>query len=196
VCITGDLGALPEVYEKLDVYLKSRCVGLLELHRHGSHDKSTDPGSWNRATSTVSYLHRTVKDFLATNTAQNLLSNTLGSAFDPRLSLIASYVLRMKMRVFICLDRRVQGLYNPQVQSSIIEAMKLARWISSEHNILCFKELDQLRDAAFHAWDFRVETLEDYQLLAKTTPQSQSDCDQRQRWNQNFLGEGITQGLS
>jgi hypothetical protein len=75
--------------EDLDVHLKSRCDGLLEIHT----GETTRPGRpWGapikyfdvvKPTQKVNYLHRTVKDFLETEDVRTKLLNDGTADFDP-----------------------------------------------------------------------------------------------------------------
>jgi hypothetical protein len=71
--------------ESLDIHLKTRCGGLLEIH-----DTNTGP------LSKVNYLHRTVKEFLDTPEVRGLILSTGGQDFDPHRSTMMSSILIMK----------------------------------------------------------------------------------------------------
>ena len=57
----------------LDVFLKSRCVGLLELHQYYQQTTGSE----------VRYLHRTVKDFLLSAEVQAAMLKVAAENFDP-----------------------------------------------------------------------------------------------------------------
>ncbi len=69
--------------------LNSRCKGFLEVER-----KSNDPELSNEGT--VQYLHRTVKDYLASEEVQKTLSAALKPSFDPHLSMCAGSLAYLK----------------------------------------------------------------------------------------------------
>lgn len=97
------------------------------------------PKPWDRITSTVSYLHRNLKDFLDTDTAQKILFNVLGLTFDLCLSFMLSYVSRVKSGCFIDHTRRVLDLSNKAIWTSIVQLVDLARLVSSEYSMLCLE---------------------------------------------------------
>lgn len=68
-CEAIHLQTVPKLDGELDVHLKTRCAGLLEIHYPRAPLSRPPEGYY---TSTVTYLHRTVKDFLATDIAQDL----------------------------------------------------------------------------------------------------------------------------
>lgn len=192
-----DPESLPESYEILDVHLKTRCQGLLELHHLGTTYEAIELWELGEpATATVSYLHRTVGDFLATETAQCFFSSNVGPEFDPMLSILLSFVIRVKRAVCISCDGRVQTLCNENMWSSIVEALRMVRLIPDEYSTLCFEGLNQLCEATFQEWDFTYGTLESCQALPlrATKQQPKSDDDHRHMWNRSFLGEAVTQG--
>ena len=70
--------------ERLDVHLKSRCGGLLEIHDF-------------QTCATVQFLHRTMRDFLETKGAKTLISTAIiSSDFNPDLSIAMAYVTMLK----------------------------------------------------------------------------------------------------
>jgi hypothetical protein len=77
--------------EDLDVHLKSRCAGLLEIHtgetQTWEHHRYFDPV---KPTDKVNYLHRTIKDFLATEDVQEKLLSDCTSEFNPHTYVIHS----------------------------------------------------------------------------------------------------------
>ena len=91
--------------------LNSRCKGFLEVERNSNHPELSNGG-------TVQYLHRTVKDYLASEGVQKTLSAALKPSFDPHVSMCAGSLAYLKTirddagflgelfwtRVNICLD--------------------------------------------------------------------------------------------
>ncbi len=69
--------------------LNSRCKGFLEVGR-----TSSDPDVSNGET--VQYLHRTVKDYLASEEAQKILRAATKPSFDPHLSFCAGSLAYLK----------------------------------------------------------------------------------------------------
>jgi hypothetical protein len=112
--------------QRMAVHLKSRCEGLLEIHdfhdRHwesvadtasigdtslspkevsddlSCNEQETDVEKRLKINSKVSYLHRTVKDFLETDVHRSRFhqSISLDKGFDPNLPVLMSYVLNLK----------------------------------------------------------------------------------------------------
>jgi hypothetical protein len=75
--------------ETMELRLNSRCKGLLEaLHRTSNfEDQEADqkPNFWE--SSTVQYLHRTIKDYVEIPIVKSLFNSYLKSPFDPNLKL-------------------------------------------------------------------------------------------------------------
>ena len=78
----------PEEVQKkcthLDWHLKSHCAGLIEIHNM-QHDSER-----------VSYLHRTVQDFVETGPVQAWIFQRSEADFDPNISITKSLIIRMK----------------------------------------------------------------------------------------------------
>jgi hypothetical protein len=109
-------------FQRMNTHLKSRCEGLLEAHdiydRHWeslSGEETQESISWVyrpvveeargkklKACWKVSYLHRTVKDFLDTPSVRGRLETAFDNKtstdepFDPYLSLLMSYIINLK----------------------------------------------------------------------------------------------------
>jgi len=79
-CEYWDPVNIERVYRRMELRLKSRCVGLLEVRRLSIND------------GTVQYLHRTVKDYLKSVDIWPLENQEL----DPHTALLCSYVLKLK----------------------------------------------------------------------------------------------------
>jgi hypothetical protein len=113
--------------EKMTAHLKSRCVDLLEIHDHWDanwesvdddvesseivyhgNQRSTKLETRLRATWKVSYLHRSVKDYLRSDRIRAQFQRYTSSlkGFDPNLSLLESYVINLKysLRSFYVTD--------------------------------------------------------------------------------------------
>lgn len=88
--------------EQMDVYLKSRCSGLLEIQK-----KQNFPPE--RRYLKVVYLHRTVKDFLDTEDVRAVLSLDTApiSQFEPNVWALMSYITRLRRSVFLTYDNPV-----------------------------------------------------------------------------------------
>jgi NACHT domain len=111
--------------DRMAAHLKSRCEGLLETHDHldatwesiddaeerehksDAHNKPVhrfDPALENRLKIfwKVSYLHRTVKDFLKTDAVRAKLQQIAPSStgFHPNISLLMSYLINLKRSLY------------------------------------------------------------------------------------------------
>jgi hypothetical protein len=86
--------AIMEEAKKMDIKLKTRCGGLLEVQYRALKTRELSPSL------KVSYLHRTVRDFLeADKTRDILLKRSGGSdkmAFKPAVAIFKSIVAEMK----------------------------------------------------------------------------------------------------
>ncbi|KAF3934822.1 hypothetical protein ABW19_dt0200473 [Dactylella cylindrospora] len=88
-------------------HLGGQCAGLLEVHDKKRLNERTGPRfvgeddlneTKSLAKSKVTYLHRTVKDFLASSEIWGeLLAATNVITFDPHIGLVKSYILQLKL---------------------------------------------------------------------------------------------------
>jgi hypothetical protein len=83
---------------KVDSKLKVRCAGLLEIPTLHNGDVSGGRAeTMRKGNIKVQWLHRTVKDYLETDEAQNLLRKHAGkSPYSPSLPLLRASVLKLK----------------------------------------------------------------------------------------------------
>jgi hypothetical protein len=90
---------LRDKLEWLDVHLKSRCAGLLEIT--GGTFRNPNASRKELYTSRVSYLHRTVAEFLMADDVRAVTLEAAGSDFDPNFRVIIGRIYGMKKcRVF------------------------------------------------------------------------------------------------
>lgn len=160
-----------------------------------------DPFEVNQDAS-VSYLHRTVKTFLETEAAQNLLFTILGSEFNPMLSVLLSYILKIERYIYIDAQLQVLELNKRFIFETIIDAMEIAKLVGSEFSMSCFEALNELRDATFDVSDPAESDLAGYQVFPlywenfrRNIQRSQADDCERTKWNISFLGQAVTGGL-
>ena len=83
-------------YEHLDIYLKSRCAGLLEMRETPYMTPGALLHSHGRKMERVGYLHRTVKDFLETGQGRGIIRTCTNPTFNPVLQIVMSYVTMVK----------------------------------------------------------------------------------------------------
>jgi hypothetical protein len=82
-----------------------RCAGILEIHqKHAGNSgrarflEDTTENTYILARSRVTYLHRTVRDFLTySGVWDDVVSKTTFEKFDPHLCLLRSYILHLKL---------------------------------------------------------------------------------------------------
>jgi hypothetical protein len=96
---------------EIDLMLRSRCGGLLETQFGKSGIKDIAPEM------SVSYIHRTVKDYLEGTGIRHILSDRTGglsaNAFNPHLALMRAYVLQLKLLECVPSNRqRAEQLIN------------------------------------------------------------------------------------
>jgi hypothetical protein len=135
------------ICEHLDVYLKTRCAGLLEIHtgKRWSSDWEKDPklaesvyGSICKPediryfdalkpTHKVNYLHRTVRDFLNTEDVRAKLLEDVKSDFNPNTWVIRSCAIRLKRSIFLSHLGFVCPPSNTEIWAMVIRAMKYAK---------------------------------------------------------------------
>jgi hypothetical protein len=103
--------------------LRTRCGGLLEVPHPGNKiSDANDPPNLK-----VTYLHRTVRDFLLSQETRIVLAKRTGGstpdAFSPDISLLKSYLLQLKAQVHhpqtyrLLLDAAVNHLLRAQAHS-------------------------------------------------------------------------------
>jgi hypothetical protein len=92
----------------LDWHLKSRCEGLLEIYffskelqpRQRSYYTSL-PDGMVRYDGRVSYLHRTVRDFLGSEPVKaRMVQHTESTDFEPDISIMMALIIRLKQFLF------------------------------------------------------------------------------------------------
>jgi hypothetical protein len=137
------------------VHLKSRCAGLLEIHKGETqtweHHRYFDPV---KPTDKVNYIHRTVKDFLATEDVQDKLLSDCTSEFNPHTYVIHSFVSRLHRSVFIT----HLGTWYPAsieaVWAMITREMKHALRAELSGDRSYIAALDLLEHVGKRAWNF------------------------------------------
>jgi hypothetical protein len=92
--ITGYIGFLdPDHIQStctdMEALLKTRCGGLLEVHRSSLNSEI-------RPASSVEYLHLTVRDFFYKPEARKILEERSPTGFDPNIVLLKSCILQYK----------------------------------------------------------------------------------------------------
>ncbi|KAJ8133152.1 hypothetical protein O1611_g474 [Lasiodiplodia mahajangana] len=109
-----------DLKEQMIWWLNSRSRGLLEL---------------NRDTGTVTFLHRTVGDFLKTRETSDFLAQKMPSGFNLSLCLLKVYTAMIKRSHFdVPLQRKEFGIYtNCSLQSFTANALAHAAEIGDSH---------------------------------------------------------------
>ncbi|KAL2074233.1 hypothetical protein VTL71DRAFT_8011 [Oculimacula yallundae] len=92
------------VFQEVDILLQTRCGGLIEVHRIEAKEEP-----WNLGH--LSYLHRTVSDFLETQGIwEKILSWTLGTNWSPKKALITSAISCLKHIICFGIDDRKESI--------------------------------------------------------------------------------------
>ena len=185
--------------EDLDVHLKSRCAGLLEIHtgetQTWEHHRYFDPV---KPTDKVNYLHRTIKDFLATEDVQDKLLSDCTSEFNPHTYVIHSFVSRLYRSVFITHLGTWYPASNEAVWALIARAMKHAKRVDLSGDRSYIAALDLLEHAGKRAWNFGQDPWKGQHQLPvffKNTSLAWVKCDKTVMWIRNFVGETIIHNL-
>ena len=138
--------------EDLDILLKSSCGGLLEINNMDFFS-----GSPNVIVSLakVEFLHRTVREFLETESGKSLVSDTIISPeFHPDMSLAISHVTMLKRAVFN--DERgirVWNCYsNFDVCRSVVDVMEFAKRIEVTGKVEYIWVVDELQRTGIQKW--------------------------------------------
>lgn len=144
---------------KMRTLLKSRCEGLLETHDHRDRNWKAVDDSVNDTPEThwalkrdddaaavakklmvdwkVSYLHRTVKDYLRSDVVRAKLQRTTikTTFFDPIISLLQSYIINLKRSV--CSFYFDTQTHKGRVCMTMLKAFRLARRVNDRSNAMC-----------------------------------------------------------
>jgi hypothetical protein len=181
--------------QQLDIHLKSRCGGLLELH---GFDHASVVLNYN---STVQFMHRTVKDFLDTARARVLISAAITSPdFDSNLSIAISCVIMIKREIF-----RVNGgiqvmspYNNTNVWASISTTMDYAREVEDTDKLNYLSVIDELSRVGMQKWRMdegppTANVLSNWFLMQPGEPWM--TCDKARKWKRNFIGLATRHGL-
>lgn len=203
---------------QMTAHLNSRCEGLLEVHEHAdrhwsSVDDMNDPIDWATARRTrspniddeeatrvnaelhrtkdnlkVSYLHRTVKDFLKSEFVRAKLRREAVVEFDPNLSLLIAYVVYMKSCIF-------SFQYDPYGVRWVPEQL----WQAMEYTLKCARNtkdhssrdllLNQVYYLGQQWWQHKSFSINP-QLL-KTNPYCEASD-----WCEHFLCVSVSSGLT
>jgi hypothetical protein len=162
--------------DHLDVYLKTRCVGLLETHNQEEARIDDNPflfrgfalilstGRRRLLLARVAYLHRTVKDFLSTEDVQTVMLNTTKPDFNSHIHIAISYVIMIERSVFIGRSNDQKPDANSQISIAIWRAIWHARAgdIADGINSLFDTKryltiIDELCNAEFQMWNLNLD---------------------------------------
>jgi hypothetical protein len=184
----------------LDIHLKTRCAGLLEIYDSTFLETTGQLVRFSNYSETpprVGLLHRTVKEFLLTEKLSSFFSNAL-SAVDPYLSLLMSYTIGLKRSILLSENGRILPLCNSNIwmavtKSFLIASSTASNW-TAEHSAL----IDELGRAAFRMWNLDDDPwLSDPVLYFHRDPgENWNTCDKQRIWQRNFLGPAVIQGLA
>ena len=182
---------------QLDIHLKSRCDGLLELH-HFDHASVI-----SNCYSTVHFMHRTVKDFLDTPRARAWISAAITSPdFDPNLSIATSHVIMIKRDIFG--GNGDQGIQimppydNANVCASISTTMGYAREVEDADKLNYSSVIDELSRVGMQKWRMDEGPLSANVVsngVLMHTGESWMTCDKPRKWKRDFIGLAIRHGL-
>jgi hypothetical protein len=193
-----------EIFERCDrmaAHLKSRCEGLLEVHDvldnnwesieayetmglSSNEDTSAQirdkAGGRLRWSWKVSYLHRTVKDFLKTDPIRAKLQQSAALPnFDPNLSLLMSFVIMWK---------RVPHIYDNHFRESTEDGGLPRVWEVVE---ICGEIKDQHRQSRVLLHEF-YELVSQWVKVTELLPNSTLSSTE---WELDFLALATSKGL-
>ena len=181
--------------QELDIHLKSRCGGLIELHNFdgASVVQSRD--------SKVLFMHRTVKDFLDTARARDLISAAITRPdFDPSLSIAISCVIMIKREIFCGFGHiQIMPPYdNTDVWASISAAMRYAREVEDADKLNYLSVIDELSRVGMQKWridegPLSASVVSNYFIMHPG--ESWMTCDKPRKWKRNFIGLATQFGL-
>jgi hypothetical protein len=152
-----------DTYDSMKDLLESRCAGLLVLHQrdpvlartHARFQDYNDTDPKLLAESRVSYMHRTVRDFLIYSGAMEFVEKQTDETFDPHICLLRSHVLQLRLPLKEPERHRQLDDWWPD----IILALTHARYTNSAFKNFQVELLNQFK-----------QTLDWYWIANKTDP--------------------------
>lgn len=196
-------GEMKLLCENLEVHLKTRCAGLLEIHQVYCKGCKKDTLLCSRhinrkypvtPTHKVNYLHRTVKDFLATDDVQKKMMRDCTSEFSPHTCIIQACVIRLCRSIFITHTGSLQSASNEAVWAMVVRAMIFAKHADSSDDMSYISALIALQQAGKHAWNFQHDPWKGKNstpTFFHNTTFPWSTCNNMAIWSRNFIGEAI-----
>jgi hypothetical protein len=182
--------------------LRSRCVGLLEVHpRIREPGDPVHPFSVSDATMHVDYLHKSVADFfLQEKTWNEVTLGTCGTDFDPNVALLRSMVMQIKSVV----PYPDMNSNTSEFWKLVDKAMHFARLAEVSAKVAHATLLDELDKAmSIHLETARrVGDINDLYANAGGTITTWCDCvyietqGRDEPWNDDFLAFAIRHGLT
>jgi hypothetical protein len=174
----------------LDVYLKSRCAGLLEVCHPPPIGFELPDSIPSMSASKVNYLHRTVKDFLEIEEVGDTLLKAEIPNFEPNVAVIMSYVTRLKRSTL--LDRR--GEICPRGEdvtwAAIDRAMGHAREAEAYGDTEYVAAVQELEQAGLFLRHTNFDPLHDHGRFFDL-----HQLKEGREWRRNFLRRATTAGL-
>jgi hypothetical protein len=193
---------IDERCERMDIHLKTRCAGLLEIH---ALRKQTELPSTVRdranvyTTSKVQYLHRSVREFLETEEVRMMLSSSSDrdAVLEANKAILMLQIIRLKR-----LERwqndfpTAEGSYYDGMKNYIAYALHFAR-AADDHSASYVALLDHLDRVASRLWQRQTPGRNVSALELKlghhwSAAMSMTYGDEK---NCNFLSQAIKNGL-
>ncbi len=193
--------------EELDIYLKSRCAGLLEIHQqqywHSREDNKNhedENDNYSPLQARVAYLHRTAKDFFASKEARMFFSGAghpLGN-FSIQFSInkILTIIIKLKRSLLIeIIDKSPQliPISDENIWYLTTSVMQDSRELEEAGNRDYIGFLDELCRAGFHLWKREIDDDHDRRYI--WDPIYKEPWNKRSSFQRLFLGEAVTQKL-
>ncbi|KAI0103215.1 hypothetical protein GGR51DRAFT_257684 [Nemania sp. FL0031] len=98
---------------RVEYLLNKWCRDLLGISKHSDYDR-------------VEFLHRTVRDFLCSETIWRLLEKRAGRSFNPRLLLCRAFLAQILYHVYISQDQNTSSKPSHNVRHVILQIMYYA----------------------------------------------------------------------
>ncbi|KAE9381924.1 hypothetical protein N431DRAFT_539452 [Stipitochalara longipes BDJ] len=132
--------------ELVDIWLVTRCGGLIEAHNRVGADDEANP--------TLSYLHRTVRDFLELPQVwSRILDPTRGSDFNPYIPVLQSSILFIRFILNPCDHEAVfDGRYISDFAAKSLRQAYLAELKIDQAAVLLLDTLGQDILQGRHPW--------------------------------------------
>lgn len=176
-----------EIYsrcDELDIHLKSRCAGLLELR-------------YMPSLSTVRYIHRTVKEFFQADEVQLAMARALESDFNANMVLTKLCAIKICRAVIINNYNDLDTVHNRAIWDLLENGMLHVRQAEIQGHHDCISIVEELRCIVLKQWNMNtLAGIDDYvHIQSVDFRQQRGPFNNEQVWQKSFLRMAVITGL-